>query len=138
MKSNAPRPSRSSRGPRPSRIPVPTGTSGFGQFLAVVIAGVANDRVNVIGAPLRSVLDQERWALDSVVGSAPLGRRPVPDKVGFVDFCLERGHSARGSVVRQDVDPGADQVQERGTLIFLESVAPESLRPNRFAVLTRS
>src|SRR6266851_1199839 len=42
---------------------VPTCTSGFGQLLAVVIAGVANDGVNVICARLRSVLDQKRWAL---------------------------------------------------------------------------
>src|SRR5260370_23214166 len=67
---------------------VPTCTSGFGQLLAVVIAGVANDGVNVICAPLRGVLDQKRWALDSVVRSAPIGRRPVPGEVGFVDFCL--------------------------------------------------
>src|SRR5437868_3774176 len=128
------------KGKRSTRtsVPVPACTSRFGPFLAVVIAGVANDRVNVMGASLRSVLDQKRWALDSVIGSAAIGRRPVPGKVGFVDFCLERGQSARGGIVGQDMDPGADQVQEGGTLIFLESGTLESLRLNRSAILTGS
>src|SRR5438874_13690645 len=73
-----------------TRIPAPTWTSGLGQLLAVVIARVANDGVNVMGAPLRRVLDQQRRTLDAVVGSAPLDRRPVPGKVGFIDFGLER------------------------------------------------
>ena len=61
-------------------IHVPTCTSGFGPLLAVVITGVANDGVNVIGAPLGSVLDQERRALDTVVDSAAI--RPAAASLG--------------------------------------------------------
>ena len=101
-------------------IPAPACPSGLDERLAVVVAGVADDGVDVVGAALRGVLDQKRRALDAVVGRAAVGRRPVPGEVGVVDLRLVRGQAARGGGVGQDVDPGADQLQEDGPLVLLE------------------
>src|SRR6185503_6400951 len=56
---------------------------------SVVVAGIAVDRVDVIDAALRRVLDHQRRSLDAEVGGAAVGRRSAPGEVGVVDAAAD-------------------------------------------------
>src|SRR5205814_420272 len=108
------------------------------QFLAIVIARIANDRVDVVRASLWSVFNQERRPLNAVIHRAAIGSWSVPDEMGVVDFVLDCRQAAGGGIRREDVDPRSDQLHQGRSLSLVETIALESFRGNRLAILTRS
>src|SRR6188768_3684311 len=63
---------------------------------AVVIGWIAVDRVDVIEAALRCVLDHQRRPLDPEVRHAAVRRRAAPREPGLRQCRLELGHARRG------------------------------------------
>src|ERR1700677_139772 len=81
-------------------------------FLTVIVAGIADDGVDMIGPSLRGVFDDERGAGDAVISGAAVGRRPAPGEVGVGQFRLEFRHPDGRGVFLYDVDPLADHIQQ--------------------------
>src|SRR5947209_6742899 len=86
------------------------------QLLAIIVARIADDRVNMVGAALRGIFDHQSRPLDAVVDGAAVGGRAPPGEVGIGKLGLDLGHSGRGSLVGQEVNPGADQLEQQTAL----------------------
>ncbi len=81
------------------------------QFLPIVIHRIANHRMDVVGAALGRVLDENGRALDAEVSDAPLGRRPTPREISVSQVGLDLGHFRCCRFVLRNVDPLAYQFQ---------------------------
>src|SRR6267142_143059 len=83
---------------------------------SVVVCGVPIDRMDVIDAPLRRVLDDERWSLDAEVRGAALGRRAAPRKIGLWKLGADLVYPRRSERIVRDPRPLAHDVHEHRLL----------------------
>src|SRR5262245_63432465 len=95
---------------------VAAATTLFRKLRTVVVGRVAIDRVDVIDAALRRVLDDERRSLHAEVRHAAVGRRAAPGEPRLGQVAANLGHARLGVGVGHDAGPLPYQVEQHGLL----------------------
>src|SRR5262245_29965002 len=76
-----------------SRSPIRAEALLLRELRAIVVGGIAIDRVNVIDAALRRVFDHDGWPLDPEVRRAPVRRWSAPGEVGLGKIRPDLSHA---------------------------------------------
>src|SRR5215471_4317432 len=82
----------------------------------VVVRRIAVDRVDVIQAALRRVLDHQRRPLNPEIRHAAVRRRPAPGEIGLWQIRLDLGHSRLRERIGDDARPLVHEVEQHGLL----------------------
>ena len=114
---------RQSRGDQRQRRATSAARLPARKLRSVVVGRIAIDRVDVIDAALRRVLDHERRPLDAEVRRAAVGRRAAPGEVGVVDR-LARISAMRGSANASFMMPAHSRTRSQQHRLLRRPRAP--------------
>src|SRR5688572_26710449 len=122
----------------PATLSVPRALSRSNQPRAVIVGRIAIDRVDVIEvAPLGSVLDQNRWALNAVVRNAAVLGGATPGEIRARQIGADFRHSSRGAFVIENADPFVREVEKHGLLTLVQRRRENTFRLDCLAVFAR-
>ena len=91
--------------------------------------------MDVVGAALGCVLDDDGGALDPVIGGAALGGRAAPGKVGVGQVGFDFRDPGRRGVILDDIDPFPDDFHKLGLLLVGEVGTPDALGIDLLVIL---